>query len=188
MRKLLKIARTLLGTKLFILLMKSSFYGHFVAGENRHTIVPTLERCPITPPLSDYYLNSQLTQENSTTLIRSYSILPSDLFQFQLTMDCLPAFLPLLTLLTYNNTHTWNPLIIPSWYEFKPYQLKQTYETNIRCIIYLTYRTRTYTIPWFNPSILTALFFPILNRISILIHCVILDFAYSSTQTALVWR
>lgn len=48
--QLLKLARNLLGQRLFVLLMKSSFYGHFVAGENRHTIVPTLERLTSTCP------------------------------------------------------------------------------------------------------------------------------------------
>lgn len=40
----MKVARTVLGGTLFEILMKSTFYGHFVAGENRHTIIPTLER------------------------------------------------------------------------------------------------------------------------------------------------
>lgn len=40
----MKIARALLGGRLFELLMKSTFYGHFVAGEDRYTIVPKLER------------------------------------------------------------------------------------------------------------------------------------------------
>lgn len=42
--QLMKFARAVLGGYLFELLMKSTFYGHFVAGENRHTIVPKLER------------------------------------------------------------------------------------------------------------------------------------------------
>lgn len=42
--QLMKLAKTVLGGTLFDLLMKSSFYGHFVAGEDRHKIVPTLER------------------------------------------------------------------------------------------------------------------------------------------------
>lgn len=48
-KQLMKLARNLLGQKLFVLLMKSSFYGHFVAGENRHTIVPALERLTPSP-------------------------------------------------------------------------------------------------------------------------------------------
>jgi proline dehydrogenase len=40
----MKIARTILGEKLFTLMMKYTFYGHFVAGEDQIKIVPTLER------------------------------------------------------------------------------------------------------------------------------------------------
>uniref|UniRef100_A0A182XX53 Uncharacterized protein n=1 Tax=Anopheles stephensi TaxID=30069 RepID=A0A182XX53_ANOST len=41
---LMKVAQTILGEKLFTLLMKYTFYGHFVAGEDQLKIVPTLER------------------------------------------------------------------------------------------------------------------------------------------------
>ena len=40
----MKIANTVLGDKLFTKLMKATFYGHFVAGEDEIKIVPTLER------------------------------------------------------------------------------------------------------------------------------------------------
>lgn len=40
----MKLMKTILGSKLFTLLMKSTFYGHFVAGEDQVKIVPTLER------------------------------------------------------------------------------------------------------------------------------------------------
>ncbi|XP_034114796.1 proline dehydrogenase 1, mitochondrial isoform X1 [Drosophila albomicans] len=65
--KLLKVARTVLGSKLFVLLMKSSFYGHFVAGENRHTIVPTLERLRSfgVKPILDYSVEEDITQEEA---------------------------------------------------------------------------------------------------------------------------
>ncbi|KAM8720038.1 hypothetical protein ACLKA7_006142 [Drosophila subpalustris] len=65
--KLLKVARTLLGAKLFVLLMKSSFYGHFVAGENRHTIVPALERLRSfgVKPILDYSVEEDITQEEA---------------------------------------------------------------------------------------------------------------------------
>uniref|UniRef100_A0A336KRJ7 Proline dehydrogenase n=1 Tax=Culicoides sonorensis TaxID=179676 RepID=A0A336KRJ7_CULSO len=42
--KIMKIMKIILGTKLFTLLMKWTFYGHFVAGEDQIKIVPTLER------------------------------------------------------------------------------------------------------------------------------------------------
>ncbi|XP_017143454.1 proline dehydrogenase 1, mitochondrial isoform X1 [Drosophila miranda] len=64
---LLKLARNLLGQKLFVLLMKSSFYGHFVAGENRHTIVPTLERLRSfgVKPILDYSVEEDISQEEA---------------------------------------------------------------------------------------------------------------------------
>lgn len=39
----MKISRKLLGKNLFSMLMKSTFYGHFVAGENQLMIKPTIE-------------------------------------------------------------------------------------------------------------------------------------------------
>lgn len=42
--QLMKVFKALLGEKLFAWMMKQTFYGHFVAGEDRHKIVPTLER------------------------------------------------------------------------------------------------------------------------------------------------
>jgi proline dehydrogenase len=41
--KLLGVSRKLLGKKLFNLLMKSTFYGHFVAGENPSDIRPNVQ-------------------------------------------------------------------------------------------------------------------------------------------------
>ncbi|XP_065363706.1 proline dehydrogenase 1, mitochondrial isoform X2 [Calliphora vicina] len=65
--KLMKFARTVLGGTLFELLMKSTFYGHFVAGENRHTIVPTLERLRSfgVKPILDYSVEEDLSQEEA---------------------------------------------------------------------------------------------------------------------------
>lgn len=40
----MKLMNAVLGEKLFNMLMKASFYGHFVAGEDQVKIVPTLER------------------------------------------------------------------------------------------------------------------------------------------------
>lgn len=40
----MKLMNAVLGEKLFNMLMKSTFYGHFVAGEDSVKIVPTLER------------------------------------------------------------------------------------------------------------------------------------------------
>ncbi|XP_017963094.1 proline dehydrogenase 1, mitochondrial isoform X4 [Drosophila navojoa] len=64
---LLKVARSVLGSKLFVMLMKSTFYGHFVAGENRHTIVPTLERLRSfgVKPILDYSVEEDISQEEA---------------------------------------------------------------------------------------------------------------------------
>lgn len=43
-RQIMKLMNSILGDKLFNMLMKSTFYGHFVAGEDQIKIVPTLER------------------------------------------------------------------------------------------------------------------------------------------------
>lgn len=40
----MKVSKAIFGEKLFGLIMKATFYGHFVAGEDRFKIVPTLER------------------------------------------------------------------------------------------------------------------------------------------------
>lgn len=42
--QIMKLMNAVLGEKLFNMLMKSTFYGHFVAGEDQVKIVPTLER------------------------------------------------------------------------------------------------------------------------------------------------
>lgn len=42
--QIMKLMNSILGDKLFNMLMKSTFYGHFVAGEDQIKIVPTLER------------------------------------------------------------------------------------------------------------------------------------------------
>jgi len=40
----MKAANKILGKRLFTALMKATFYGHFVAGEDQIKIIPTLER------------------------------------------------------------------------------------------------------------------------------------------------
>ncbi|XP_054727685.1 proline dehydrogenase 1, mitochondrial isoform X4 [Anastrepha obliqua] len=65
--KIMKITRALIGDRLFGLLMKSTFYGHFVAGETRRTIVPTLERLRSfgVKPILDYSVEEDLSQEEA---------------------------------------------------------------------------------------------------------------------------
>lgn len=68
-QKLLKIAKAVLGDKLFEMLMKSTFYGHFVAGEDRWKIIPTLERFHLFSNfcffLFAYYVSNWINPENS---------------------------------------------------------------------------------------------------------------------------
>lgn len=40
----MKVVQTMLGKRLFTFLMKQTFYGHFVAGEDQYSILPNLER------------------------------------------------------------------------------------------------------------------------------------------------
>ncbi|XP_058454211.1 proline dehydrogenase 1, mitochondrial isoform X1 [Malaya genurostris] len=65
--KLMKLARTILGEKLFTLIMKYTFYGHFVAGEDQFKIAPTLERLRSfgVKPILDYSVEEDLSQEEA---------------------------------------------------------------------------------------------------------------------------
>lgn len=63
----MKMARNILGEKLFIALMKATFYGHFVAGEDQHKIRPKLERLRSfgVKPILDYSVEEDLSQEEA---------------------------------------------------------------------------------------------------------------------------
>lgn len=65
--KLMKLMRAILGDGLFVHLMKQTFYGHFVAGEDRIRIVPTLERLRSfgVKPILDYSVEEDLSQEEA---------------------------------------------------------------------------------------------------------------------------
>lgn len=65
--KLMKLARSVLGEKLFIMLMKATFYGHFVAGEDEYKIRPKLERLRSfgVKPILDYSVEEDLSQEEA---------------------------------------------------------------------------------------------------------------------------
>nr|CAI5821410.1 unnamed protein product [Callosobruchus analis] len=56
--------------KLFILLMKATFYGHFVAGEDQYKIRPVLERLRSfgVKPILDYSVEEDLSQEEAEKL------------------------------------------------------------------------------------------------------------------------
>lgn len=63
----MKLTRGILGERLFIALMKATFYGHFVAGENQFTIRPTLERLRSfgVKPILDYSVEEDISQEEA---------------------------------------------------------------------------------------------------------------------------
>lgn len=65
--KLMKVFKALMGERLFALMMKQTFYGHFVAGEDRHKIIPTLERLRSfgVKPILDYSVEEDLSQEEA---------------------------------------------------------------------------------------------------------------------------
>lgn len=63
----MKMGRAILGDKIFGMLMKLSFYGHFVAGEDQNKIVPTLERLRSfgVKPILDYSVEEDLSKEEA---------------------------------------------------------------------------------------------------------------------------
>lgn len=63
----MKFTRAILGERLFITLMKLTFYGHFVAGEDQHTIRPVLERLRSfgVKPILDYSVEEDISQEEA---------------------------------------------------------------------------------------------------------------------------
>lgn len=65
--RLMTVGKALLGEKLFARLMKVTFYGHFVAGEDEQRIVPTLERLRSfgVKPILDYSVEEDITQEEA---------------------------------------------------------------------------------------------------------------------------
>ncbi|KAK9498114.1 hypothetical protein O3M35_003993 [Rhynocoris fuscipes] len=65
--KLMKLAKQILGQALFVRLMKATFYGHFVAGEDQFKIVPTLKRLRSfgVKPILDYSVEEDLSQEEA---------------------------------------------------------------------------------------------------------------------------
>lgn len=63
----MKLAKGVLGERLFITMMKATFYGHFVAGEDQYKIRPTLERLRSfgVKPILDYSVEEDLSQEEA---------------------------------------------------------------------------------------------------------------------------
>ncbi|XP_033209867.1 proline dehydrogenase 1, mitochondrial isoform X2 [Belonocnema kinseyi] len=65
--KIMKIVRQVFGDKLFTLIMKSTFYGHFVAGEDEVKIRPVLDRLRQfgVKPILDYSVEEDISQEEA---------------------------------------------------------------------------------------------------------------------------
>ncbi|XP_070496107.1 proline dehydrogenase 1, mitochondrial [Chironomus tepperi] len=65
--KIMKLMNSILGDKIFNMIMKSTFYGHFVAGEDQVKIVPCLERLRSfgVKPILDYSVEEDLSQEEA---------------------------------------------------------------------------------------------------------------------------
>lgn len=63
----MKLSKAVLGERLFTYLMKSTFYGHFVAGEDEVKIRPTLSRLRQfgVKPILDYSVEEDITQEEA---------------------------------------------------------------------------------------------------------------------------
>jgi proline dehydrogenase len=63
----MKMMKLTLGEKLFTYVMKSTFYGHFVAGEDEIKIAPVLERLRQfgVKPILDYSVEEDISQEEA---------------------------------------------------------------------------------------------------------------------------
>ncbi|XP_043250424.1 proline dehydrogenase 1, mitochondrial isoform X1 [Colletes gigas] len=64
---LMKIAKQVFGERLFTKLMKATFYGHFVAGEDEVQITPVLDRLRQfgVKPILDYSVEEDISQEEA---------------------------------------------------------------------------------------------------------------------------
>ncbi|XP_015121122.1 proline dehydrogenase 1, mitochondrial isoform X2 [Diachasma alloeum] len=65
--KFMKVAKAVLGERIFTLLMKMTFYGHFVAGEDEEKIKPVIGRLRQfgVKPILDYSVEEDLSQEEA---------------------------------------------------------------------------------------------------------------------------
>lgn len=63
----MKLAKQVMGEKLFTKFMKSTFYGHFVAGEDEVQITPVLNRLRQfgVKPILDYSVEEDISQEEA---------------------------------------------------------------------------------------------------------------------------
>ena len=65
--ELMKVTKAIIGERLFRQLMKATFYGHFVAGEDQNRIVPTLTKLRSfgVKPILDYSVEEDISQEEA---------------------------------------------------------------------------------------------------------------------------
>lgn len=63
----MKLGQKVLGKRLFAALMKATFYGHFVAGEDQIKIQPTLERLRSfgVKSILDYSVEEDISSEDA---------------------------------------------------------------------------------------------------------------------------
>ena len=63
----MKMMKSVFGEKLFTFIMKSTFYGHFVAGEDEEKIQPTIKRLRQfgVKPIIDYSVEEDLSHEEA---------------------------------------------------------------------------------------------------------------------------
>lgn len=63
----MKMVRQVFGDRIFTLIMKSTFYGHFVAGEDEVKISPVLDRLRQfgVKPILDYSVEEDISQEEA---------------------------------------------------------------------------------------------------------------------------
>lgn len=68
--QIMKFFKAIFGEKLFAFIMKMTFYGHFVAGEDQYRIVPTLTRLRSfgVKPILDYSVEEDISQEEAEKL------------------------------------------------------------------------------------------------------------------------
>lgn len=92
--KIMKLMRAILGDRLFVYLMKQTFYGHFVAGEDRIRIVPTLSRLRSfgVKPILDYSVEEDLSQEEAEKREVEASVSSAEANLAEDSADSLPQY------------------------------------------------------------------------------------------------
>ncbi|XP_055295283.1 proline dehydrogenase 1, mitochondrial isoform X2 [Sitodiplosis mosellana] len=65
--KIMRMVQAIIGQRLFAAIMKHTFYGHFVAGEDQYKIIPCVERLRSfgVKPILDYSVEEDLSQEEA---------------------------------------------------------------------------------------------------------------------------